>query len=100
MSLMVFATDFITFLLQRLGTYVDPRILVQRIDCGMEIPGLKNSLVKLMRDYSLQVIYFPLAFFLSECLFKDLIQCIGIIFLSIVGFSSGRMQKNSLLRLF
>lgn len=47
--------DFITFLLQRIGTYVDPRILVQRIDCGMEIPGLKNSLVKLMRDYSLQV---------------------------------------------
>ncbi|XP_026285245.1 vacuolar protein sorting-associated protein 41 homolog [Frankliniella occidentalis] len=47
--------DFITFLLQRIGTYVDPRILVQRIECGMEIPGLKNSLVKLMRDYSLQV---------------------------------------------
>lgn len=47
--------DFITFLLQRIGTYVDPRILVQRIQCGMEIPGLKNSLVKLMHDYSLQV---------------------------------------------
>ena len=47
--------DFITFLLQRIGTYVDPRILVQRIECGMNIPGLKNSLVKLMRDYSLQV---------------------------------------------
>ena len=50
-----FCIDFITFLLQRIGTYVDPRMLVQQIKYGMEIPGLKNSLVKLMRDYSLQV---------------------------------------------
>ncbi|KAK3916032.1 Vacuolar protein sorting-associated protein 41-like protein [Frankliniella fusca] len=47
--------NFITFLLQRIGTYVDPRILVQQIEYGMKIPGLKNSLVKLMRDYSLQM---------------------------------------------
>ncbi|XP_075222669.1 vacuolar protein sorting-associated protein light [Lycorma delicatula] len=47
--------DFITFLLQRIGTYIDPRILIQRIDGSLKIPGLKNSLVKMMQDYNLQV---------------------------------------------
>lgn len=47
--------DFITFLLQMVGTYIDPRILVQRIPSDLQIPGLKNSLVKLMHDYKLQV---------------------------------------------
>jgi len=51
----LFFTDFITFLLQKIGTYVDPRILVKRIESGLEIPGLKNSLVKMMQDYNLQV---------------------------------------------
>jgi hypothetical protein len=51
----VFFTDFITFLLQKIGTYVDPRILVKRIESGLKIPGLKNSLVKMMQDYNLQV---------------------------------------------
>jgi hypothetical protein len=53
--LTVFFTDFITFLLQKIGTYVDPRILVKRIESGLEIPGLKHSLVKMMQDYNLQV---------------------------------------------
>lgn len=53
--LTIFFTDFITFLLQKIGTYVDPRILVKRIESGLEIPGLKNSLVKMMQDYNLQV---------------------------------------------
>lgn len=56
-----FLTDFITFLLQRIGTYIDPRILVARIESNLEIPGLKKSLVKMMQDYNLQVnccIYF------------------------------------------
>ncbi|KAJ9598465.1 hypothetical protein L9F63_010861, partial [Diploptera punctata] len=47
--------DFITFLLQKIGTYVDPRILVQRIEPGLQVPGLQNSLVKMMQDYNLQV---------------------------------------------
>jgi hypothetical protein len=54
--LTVFFTDFITFLLQKIGTYVDPQILVKRIESGLEIPGLKNSLVKMMQDYNLQVL--------------------------------------------
>jgi hypothetical protein len=53
--LTVFFTDFITFQLQKIVTYVDPRILVKRIERGLEIPGLKNSLVKMMQDYNLQV---------------------------------------------
>lgn len=50
-------TDFITFLLQKIGTYVDPQILVKRIENGLKIPGLQNSLVKMMQDYNLQVFY-------------------------------------------
>jgi len=34
---------------------VDPRILIQKIECGMEIPGLRDCLVKIMQDYNLQV---------------------------------------------
>ena len=45
----------ITFLLQKIGTYVDPRLMVQRIEPSLEIPGLKKALVKLLCDYNLQV---------------------------------------------
>ncbi|CAK9833550.1 Vacuolar protein sorting-associated protein 41 homolog [Anthophora retusa] len=45
----------ITFLLQRIGTYVDPRLMVQKIKPSLEIPGLKNALVKMLCDYNLQV---------------------------------------------
>uniref|UniRef100_A0A8D8Q5T3 Vacuolar protein sorting-associated protein 41 homolog n=1 Tax=Cacopsylla melanoneura TaxID=428564 RepID=A0A8D8Q5T3_9HEMI len=47
--------EYITYLLQRIGMFVDPRILVERIQDRMEIAGLKYSLVKMMRDYNLQV---------------------------------------------
>ncbi|XP_034950259.1 vacuolar protein sorting-associated protein 41 homolog [Chelonus insularis] len=48
-------SENITFLLQKIGTYVDPRLLVQKIEPSMEIPGLKKALVKMMCDYNLQV---------------------------------------------
>ncbi|XP_015836358.1 vacuolar protein sorting-associated protein 41 homolog isoform X2 [Tribolium castaneum] len=47
--------EFIKFLLQSIGTYVDPTVLVQKIRNGMEVPGLKNSLVKMLYQYNLQV---------------------------------------------
>lgn len=47
--------DYIQVLLCNIGTHVDPQILVQKIEDGMEIPGLRDSLVKIMQDYSLQV---------------------------------------------
>ncbi|XP_020282011.1 vacuolar protein sorting-associated protein 41 homolog isoform X2 [Pseudomyrmex gracilis] len=45
----------ITFLLQKIGTYVDPRLMVQKIDPTLVIIGLKKALVKMMCDYNLQV---------------------------------------------
>ncbi|XP_014208747.1 vacuolar protein sorting-associated protein 41 homolog [Copidosoma floridanum] len=47
--------EAITFLLQRVGTYVDPQLIVQRIEPYLKIPGLKKALVKMMCDYNLQV---------------------------------------------
>ncbi|XP_017786733.1 PREDICTED: vacuolar protein sorting-associated protein 41 homolog [Nicrophorus vespilloides] len=47
--------EFITFLLQSLGTYMDPTVLIKKIQPNKEIPGLKNSLVKMLCTYNLQV---------------------------------------------
>lgn len=47
--------EFITVLLQNIGTHVDPIMLIQKIPNGMEIPGLRDSLVKILHDYTLQV---------------------------------------------
>lgn len=48
--------EFVTFLLQSIGNYVDPTALIQKIKGDMKIPGLKNSLVKMLNQYNLQVI--------------------------------------------
>jgi hypothetical protein len=47
--------EYINILLCNIGTHVNPEILIRRIKNGMEIPGLRESLVKIMQDYSLQV---------------------------------------------
>lgn len=47
--------NFITVLLQNIGTHVDPIMLIQKIPNGMEIPGLRDSLVKILHDYTLQI---------------------------------------------
>ena len=47
--------SFITGLLNNIGTHVDPIILIRQIREGMEIPGLRDSLVKILQDYNLQV---------------------------------------------
>lgn len=54
-EVLVSVSEFITFLLQSIGTYVNPTPLVQKIKNGMEIPGLKNALVKMLYHYNLQV---------------------------------------------
>lgn len=46
---------FITGLLNNIGTHVDPIILIQKIQEGMKIPGLRDSLVRILQDYNLQV---------------------------------------------
>ena len=46
---------FVHVLLHNIGTHVDPRILIERIEAGREIPGLRDSLVQIMHDYQMQV---------------------------------------------
>jgi hypothetical protein len=50
-----FSAAFITGLLHNIGTHVDPIILIQKIQEGMQIPGLRDSLVRILQDYNLQV---------------------------------------------
>lgn len=47
--------ECVTLLLQRIGNYVDPRMLIQNIKPGCEIRELKESLAKMMCDYHLQL---------------------------------------------
>uniref|UniRef100_H2M7Z1 Vacuolar protein sorting-associated protein 41 homolog n=1 Tax=Oryzias latipes TaxID=8090 RepID=H2M7Z1_ORYLA len=47
---------FITGLLNNIGTHVDPILLINRIKEGMEIPNLRDSLVKILHDYNLQIL--------------------------------------------
>ncbi|XP_067888326.1 vacuolar protein sorting-associated protein 41 homolog isoform X2 [Heterodontus francisci] len=47
---------FITGLLNNIGTHVDPILLICRIKEGMEIPNLRDSLVKILQDYNLQIL--------------------------------------------
>lgn len=51
-----FTLAFITGLLNNIGTHVDPILLIHRIKEGMEIPNLRDSLVKILQDYNLQVV--------------------------------------------
>ncbi|KAJ3297142.1 Vacuolar protein sorting-associated protein 41 [Borealophlyctis nickersoniae] len=46
---------FIVGLLENLGSHINPIRLVQRIPDGLEIPGLRNALVKIMSDYGIQM---------------------------------------------
>uniref|UniRef100_A0AAY4C312 Vacuolar protein sorting-associated protein 41 homolog n=1 Tax=Denticeps clupeoides TaxID=299321 RepID=A0AAY4C312_9TELE len=47
---------FITGLLNNIGTHVDPILLIHRIKEGMRIPNLRDSLVKILQDYNLQIL--------------------------------------------
>lgn len=48
--------DFIRALLSNIGTNIpDPISLIQKIPEGMEIPGLKEALIKILDDFKLQV---------------------------------------------
>jgi vacuolar protein sorting-associated protein 41 len=51
-------TGFIVGLLENLGgANIDPIRLINRIPNGLEIPGLKNALIKVLQDFNLQVCY-------------------------------------------
>ena len=61
---------FVHVLLHNIGTHVDPRILVERIENGREIPGLRDSLVQIMQDYRLQVSFFSSIFCMHSIYIK------------------------------
>lgn len=42
-------------LLNNIGTHIDPLLIIQRIPDHMEIPGLRDALVKILQDYHLQI---------------------------------------------
>ncbi|XP_076806786.1 vacuolar protein sorting-associated protein 41 homolog isoform X1 [Clavelina lepadiformis] len=46
--------DYIRGLLENIGTHVDPIILIKKIPNNMKIPGLRDALVKILQDYSMQ----------------------------------------------
>lgn len=47
--------EFVTILMQNIGTHVDPTLLIRQIPGGMTIPGLRDSLVKTLKDYNTQI---------------------------------------------
>lgn len=47
--------DHVALLLQRIGNYADPRLLVRSVPAACRVPGLKDSLAKMMCDYRLQL---------------------------------------------
>ncbi|EPQ28250.1 uncharacterized protein PFL1_04077 [Pseudozyma flocculosa PF-1] len=46
---------FIRGLLENVGAEIDPIRLIRRIKNGLEIPGLKAALIKILHDFSLQI---------------------------------------------
>ena len=47
---------FINVLLHNVGTHIkDPAVLIKKIEKGLEIPELRDSLVQILQDYRLQV---------------------------------------------
>ncbi|KAL6307128.1 vacuolar protein sorting-associated protein 41 [Sparassis latifolia] len=46
---------FIRGLLENVGAEIDPIRLIRRIKNGLEIPGLKGALIKILHDFNLQI---------------------------------------------
>ncbi|ORY90935.1 hypothetical protein BCR35DRAFT_275010 [Leucosporidium creatinivorum] len=46
---------FIRGLLENVGAEIDPIRLIRRIKNGLEIPGLKMALIKILQDFNLQI---------------------------------------------
>lgn len=49
------ALAFIRGLLENVGAEIDPVRLIRRIKNGLEIPGLKPALIKILQDFNLQI---------------------------------------------
>jgi hypothetical protein len=46
---------FIKGLLENVSTEMNPIRLIRRIQNGLEIPGLKEALIKILQDFNLQI---------------------------------------------
>ena len=46
---------FIRGLLENVGAEINPIRLIRRIKNGLEIPGLRGALIKILHDFNLQV---------------------------------------------
>ncbi|EDV26694.1 uncharacterized protein TRIADDRAFT_54975 [Trichoplax adhaerens] len=46
---------FITSLLHNVGSHINPVMIIEKIPSGLQIPGLRDSLVKILQDYKLQI---------------------------------------------
>lgn len=51
----VFFLAFIRGLLENVGVEISPIRLIRRIKNGLEIPGLKEALIKILQDFHLQI---------------------------------------------
>lgn len=51
----LYKIEFIRGLLENVGTEIEPLRLIQRIPDNLEIPGLKDALLKILQDYNLQM---------------------------------------------
>ena len=50
---------YITTLLCSVGTHINPLHVVKKIPDQLEIPGLRDALVRIIQDYNLQVFSLP-----------------------------------------
>ena len=48
-------TAFIRVLLENVGVEINPLRIIQRIPDGLEIPGLRAAVIKILQDFQLQI---------------------------------------------
>ncbi|CAO1625027.1 unnamed protein product [Sympodiomycopsis kandeliae] len=77
---------FIKGLLENVGAEIDPIRLIRRIRNGLEIPGLKDALIKILLDFNLQI--------------SLLEGCVGILDSDILRLEEQRMQGQTAARHF
>lgn len=53
--LLTHLSAFIRGLLENVGVEISPIRLIRRIKNGLEIPGLKEALIKILQDFHLQI---------------------------------------------
>lgn len=68
-------SDFIRGLLEHVGAEIDPIRLIRRINDGLEIPGLKAAIIKILQASNLHVSISKHGW----CCAQTGAQCLGVI---------------------